>query len=465
MEENTILNFPKEFLFGSSTAAFQVEGDLGERRTDWDIFVRQNPEIIKPGQKGPLWWEKGTAEKDIQTMSELGLKMQRISFEWGRIELEKGHINFEAVKRYKEIVAKIIESGMVPLVTLNHFVLPQWVAKEGSWNNRKTVDYFAHYVKFMVGQFPEVPFWLTLNEPNIQLIVAYLTRYTPPQRGSIIAALFAYKNMIAAHKKAYHVIKELQPHSQVSMAFAFRWERPENPHDYFEKKYTKLVNYFSQLIYIWDTQKTLDFIGCNFYTGYFLDLDIRKVKLSLGPSKERIPQTILFGEMKEPDAYVSDYGWPIVPDFLLNLLRYVHRYFPKKPIIITENGIADHRDEYRAFYLLTHLTAMWQAMNEGVPVKHYIHWSTIDNLEWTEGYSKKFGLISLDPSTGERKLRQSAHLYKEVATTGKIDIDHLLEKYISDTNQKKKARDIIAHLLRGEIVYDTIGPVPHQYGR
>ncbi|MDO8269072.1 MAG: family 1 glycosylhydrolase [Candidatus Levybacteria bacterium] len=462
--ENNILEFPKEFLFGSSVAAFQVEGNLGERRTDWDIFIRQNSEIIKPGQVGPLWWEEGVVEKDIETMSTLGLKMQRISFEWGRIEPEKGHINFEAIKRYKEIIGKIVELRMVPMVTLNHYVLPQWIAKEGSWNSRKTVGYFAHYVKFMVGQFPEVGYWLTLNEPNIQLIVAYLTRYTPPQKGSLLATLNAYRNMISAHKRAYYIIKELQPHSQVSMAFAFRWDRPENPKDYFEKKYTKIVNYFSQLVYIWDTQKTLDYVGCNFYTGYFLDLDLSKIKISLGPSKERIPQTILFGEMKEPNAYVSDYGWPIVPDFLLNLLRYIHRYFPKKPIIITENGIADHKDEHRAFYILTHLVAMWQAMKEGIPVKHYVHWSTVDNLEWTEGYSKKFGLIALDPITGERKLRKSAHLYKEIATSGKIHVKQLIDTYL-EGEQKIKADEIITKLLKGEIVYDTIGTVPDQYGR
>ena len=145
--------------------------------------------------------------------------------------------------------------------------------------------------------------------------------------------------MIAAHKRAYHTIKDIDSKDQVSMAIAFRWDRPENPNDFFEKWYTKLVNYYSELVYVWDTIKTQDFIAVNYYTGYFLNLDLRKIKINLGPTKKRIPQTILFGEMRAPNAYITDYGWPIVPDFLLNLLRYLKRYY-NKPIIITENGIS-----------------------------------------------------------------------------------------------------------------------------
>src|SRR5207248_170312 len=123
-------------------------GDSGVRKTDWDVFMKDNPHIIKPGQKGTQWWIRGKAEEDIEHMAKLGLGMQRISFEWGRIEPEKGNINHDAIKRYKEIVGKIIEMEMIPLVTLNHYVLPEWVAKEGSWESRKTVGTYAHFVKF-----------------------------------------------------------------------------------------------------------------------------------------------------------------------------------------------------------------------------------------------------------------------------------------------------------------------------
>lgn len=455
--ENEILKFPEKFTFGSATAAFQVEGNTGTRKTDWDVFMKKNPHIIGSHQKGPEWWIRGNAENDLEHMANLGLKMQRISFEWGRIEPEKGVVNQEALTRYKEIIGKIIELGMVPMVTLNHYVLPEWVAKQGSWKSRKTVGYYNHYVKFIANLFPEVTYWLTLNEPNIQLIVGYLTGYTPPQANSLISMIVGYKNMISAHKRAYHTIKEINPKSQVSMAMAFRWDRPENPNDFFEKWYTKTVNYYSELMYVWDTNRTLDFIGVNYYTGYFLNLDWKKIKINLGPSKRRIPQTILLGEMHTPNAYVSDYGWPIVPDFLLNLLRYLDRYY-KKPIIITENGIADHDDRHRALYILTHLVAVWRAIQEGINVKHYLYWSTVDNLEWTEGYIKKFGLLSNNPVTGLRRLAESAHLYKEIATSGQIDYKTLMNKYLTG-HQKKTAEEIITKLLIGKLTYETTGTV------
>lgn len=458
MDENKILTFPNNFRFGTSTAAFQVEGNTGTRKTDWDVFMDQNPHIIKPGQVGPQWWIKGNAENDLEQMAKLGMTMQRISFEWGRIEPEKGQINQEAITRYKEIVGKILELGMVPMVTLNHYVLPEWVAKEGSWRSRKSIGYFNHYVKFIVKLFPDVPYWLTLNEPNIQLIVGYLSHYTPPQSNSIFAALEGYGNMISAHKRAYYTIKEIAPHAHVSMAIAFRWDRPENPHDFFEKWYTKIVNYYSELVYVWDTVKTLDYIAANYYTGFFLDLNLSKIKINLGPSKRRIPQTILFGEMREPDAYISDYGWPIVPDFLLNLLRYIQRYYKNKPIILTENGIADHKDSDRAFYILTHLVSIWQAIQEGIPVTNYLYWSTVDNLEWTEGYTKCFGLLACDPVTGKRTMRHSANLYKDIATTGKIDIKRLMDTYLQG-ERKIKAEGVIKKLLEGQITYKTAGAV------
>jgi beta-glucosidase len=443
----TILEFPYNFHFGTSTAAYQVEGDSGERKTDWDVFMKENPLIIKPGEKGPEWWKKGKAEEDIRTIATLGMKIQRIGFEWGRIEPEKGIINHTAINRYKEIVSSIIDNGMVPVVTLNHYVLPEWVAKKGSWNNSETVNFFKHYVKFIVQLFPEVTYWLTLNEPNVVIIMGYISHYFPPQDNNVLTSYHVWLNLVNAHIKAYKAIKEVRPDARVGATVSFRWNRAENEKDMFERGYANFVNNFSELNYLHKINKHSDFIGCNYYTGYFLDLNPRKLRLSFGTEKYRIHKTILFGELRTPNAYESDYGWPIVPDFFLDLLRTLHKNFDK-PIIITENGIADHKDKNRAFYILTHLVALWRALKEGVNVAHYIHWATVDNLEWIEGYSKKFGLIGLDPVTGERHLRHSANLYKEIAQNRHIDVEYLLDKYL-EGEQKIRAERIIRKLIEG----------------
>lgn len=449
MEDNEILVFPTNFRFGSSTAAFQVEGNSGERNTDWDTFLRDNTNVVREDEKGPQWWNKGKAEDDLKAMAELGLKVQRISFEWGRIEPEKGVINFNAIKRYKEIIKCIFELGMSPMVTLNHYVLPEWVAKEGSWEAPHISLYFERYTELMVAEFPEVTHWITINEPNILVIMGYFTKYFPPQRGSLTSAIKARHNMMLAHRRSYHKIKDANPNAKVGVAYAFRWDRAASASDPFERAYTAFVNYLGELSYLDAMHKTSDFIGCNFYTGYFLNLNLLKWKVSISLSNRRLPEVLLFGEVKTPDTYESDYKWPIVPDFLLNALHVLNKNY-KLPILITENGIADTNDRYRSFYILTHLVAVWRALHEGIPIRHYFHWSTVDNLEWIEGYSKKFGLLSCNPITGTRKLRKSAHLYKEIATSGKIDINHLISTYIED-DQKEIALLTIRKLLRGEL--------------
>ena len=138
-------------------------------------------------------------------------------------------------------------------------------------------------------------------------------------------------------------------------------------------------------------------------------------------------------------------GWPIVPDFFLSLLRNLYISY-KKPILITENGIADVHDKYRAFYILTHLVALWKILDEKIPIIGYNYWSTIDNLEWLYGYSRNFGLISYDTSTRKRHIRKSSKLYENIIKNGHINIPFLLNKYIPD-EQKRKAELLITTIL------------------
>lgn len=449
MDKNPVLEFPPNFKFGSSVAAFQVEGSTGKRKTDWDVFLQNNPQIVRPNQKGPEWWIKGNAEKDLTTMADLGLKIQRMSLEWARIEPSKGEINQDAIIRYKEIVQKIFELGMSPLITINHYTLPAWVSRNGSWENEKTIGYYCHFVKFIVNIFPEITHWVTLNEPNVMVASGYLSHYYPPQRNNLFAAIRAGKNLLEAHRKAYTIIKRIAPLSKVGISFSFRWNRAQNRKDIFERGYANLVNNISEISYVKGISDKLDFIGCNYYTGYFLNLNILNLRLTKRGDSHTIPKTILFGESRTPDAYLSDYGWPIVPNFFLDLLRKLHRACDK-PIIITENGLADQNDKHRSFYILTHLVALWRAIQEGIPVHHYIHWSTIDNFEWIEGYRKSFGLIELDPITGARKLRRSAHLYKDIATNGKINVDKLIATYL-EGRQQELAKKSIENLLLGRV--------------
>lgn len=444
-QQQRFLSFPSHFKFGTSVSSFQVEGNSGIRKSDWDIYLSQHPGIIKHGEVGPQWWKRGMAESDIDRMASFGVQVQRLSFEWARIEPEEGKINHDALKRYREIIDHLRKKKIAPLVTLNHYTLPQWIAQKGSWENPKIVLAFEKYVSLIGYEFGDITTWLTLNEPGVLIEVGYLVPIFPPQHAGLISALHARQHMIKAHKRAYAILKKVIPKSSVSMAFAFRWYRPENPHDLFEMQYANYVNYLDSLNYIDAVKDTLDFIGCNYYAGYFLNLNLFKLRFNIHIPRSTPPKTILFGEIRKSGAYVSDLGAPIVPSFFLELLQTLRKRF-HKPIIITENGIADRRDNHRAFYLLTHLVALWKAMQEGVDIRQYLVWSSVDNLEWLEGYSQQFGLIHVDAISGKRTARKSSYLYKDIISARGIDLSMLLSTYLQG-EQQKKAELLIHHLL------------------
>jgi len=441
------LAFPTNFSFGSSVSSFQSENPDPTRHTDWDTFIQNNPKkhIIKPGEYGPDWWDLSKSKRDIDTMANIGTNSLRLSLEWSRIEPQPGVFNQEAVLKYKELIDFAQSKGMTSLVTLNHFTLPSWISENGSWTNKNTVIEFEKYVEYVLSFLPDVPQWITLNEPNGLTLSAYVTKFFPPQAGSLLSGLKARSNMIEAHKRAYRLIKTRNKDSLVGIAYALMWYRPESENDPFERWYTYIVDYVNATNWIVNTLDYMDFIGCNYYTGYYLDLNPFKFKLTNRRDSAGIPKTMLLGQTKRPGAYVSDMGWPIVPDFFLSLLRNLYSSY-HKPILITENGIADVRDKYRAFYILTHLVALWKALDERVPVLGYNYWSTIDNLEWLYGYTRHFGLIGYNAHTQKRHLRQSSHLYKEIISKNSIDPTRLIENFLP-LDQQAKARLLISHIL------------------
>lgn len=443
--KQTFLPFPEHFRFGTAVSSFQVEGNSGERKSDWDVFLQGHPGMVKPNEVGPEWWKKGKAEADIDLMATLGMQVQRLSFEWARIEPEEGEINHEALKRYREIIDHLHKNKITPLVTLNHYTLPQWIARKGSWENSGIVSAFEKYVSVVAHEFGDVETWITLNEPGVLVESGYLLPFFPPQRVGLLSAIRAHRNMLQAHKHAYTVLKKIIPHSQISMAFDFRLYRPQNPHDPFEMLYANLVNYFDSLNYVDGVKDWIDFIGCNFYAGYFLNLDLFKIRFRLHGPQIAPLRSILFGEVRKANAYVSDVGAPIVPGFFLELLQILNKRY-HKPIIITENGIADRRDYHRPFYELVHLVSVWRAIQLGVDVRQYLVWSTVDNLEWLEGYRQEFGIVHVDAVSGERTVRPSAYLYRDIIAARGIDITKLLSEYFQG-EQKEKAEMLIHHLL------------------
>ncbi len=439
--------FPLEFMWGSATAPFQIEGDSGRRSTDWDSFIKRN-KIVSSGEQGPNWWVQGNAEEDFRTMKGLGLNAQRLGFEWGRIQPEAGKISTEAIKRYRQMIDFLKGNGMTPMVSLNHFVLPEWVARQGGWENKSIREAFRHYAEVIADKFPDVPYWLTINEPNVLVAMGYLSGYWPPEKKAPKTLLTAYHsvsdNLVAAHDLAGNELTRQSGSGKVGIANNVTWFKPEHEGLTLDKLPVGLANAFFNYNFLRRTIKNSDFAGINFYTGYHVKFrpgisGHNQKDHPMAPDKQFLGKVV-----GHKDDILSEVGWPIVPGYFLEALQYAYDRF-KKPVIITENGIADREDKLRSFYILTHLIALHEAVERGVDVRGYFHWSTVDNLEWREGFGPRFGLIARDPKTGERAIRQSAELYGEIARSNEIDVNRLQEKYLTD-GQKELTRKFLQSL-------------------
>ncbi len=447
---NKPLKFPDKFMHGSATAPFQVEGDSGERRTDWDSFIERK-KIILPGEQGPNWWVPGNAEKDFGTMKGLGLNAQRLGFEWARIEPEQGKINQEALRRYREMIDFLQKNGMTPMVTLNHFILPAWVAKQGGWENKSTREAFRHYAEVIADNFPDVPYWITINESNVLSALGWVDGRWPPEKKGVTGLFTALHsvspNMIAAHDLVGNELTRQTGSGKVGIANAISWFKPEHEDSKLDQLPGRIADALFNYKFLEAAIQNSDFAGINFYSGYWLKF---RPGFS-GRAQDDFPMAtgeIPFGKVvRHNEELLSDVGWPVVPGFFIEALQYVYSRF-KKPVIITENGIADREDKLRSFYIITHLIALHEAIKRGVDVRGYFHWSTVDNLEWAEGFGPRFGLIARDPKTGERAMRQSAKLYGEIAKSNEIDVNGL-EKYLTP-EQRELTRRFLKSLRHTE---------------
>ncbi len=412
--DKKLLKFPAGFLWGASSSAHQCEGGNHNNWTEWE---KQNAERLarqafKVAKVSPIWREiqpQATSpanylsgrgadhynryEEDFDLARSLNMNTARISIEWSRIEPEYGKINQAEIDHYKAVIKAIKQRGMEPFVTLWHWTLPLWVSDGGGWENVQTVDHFAHYTRIMVDALgKDVQFWLTLNEPEVFTDFSYRRGLWPPQKRGIKTAYRVARNLIAGHVKAYHAIKELEPSAWVGVS--------KNNIDFDVRRHW-LVDYLIRNVAeaIWNgyflnqISKYQDFIGLNHYFRY----------------KHKHRNDI---RLDRPHVYYSDMGWELHPESIYFVLKNLKRY--NKPIYITENGVADMKDNFRGWFIENTLRQVHRAISEGVDVKGYLHWSLTDNFEWDSGFWPRFGLIGIDYPTGKRTVRESAKTYGQI---------------------------------------------------
>jgi len=410
--------FPSGFRWGTATSAHQVEGN--NVQNDWWAW-EQEPGRIRNGDRSGracAWWEN--AEHDFDLAAQLHQNAHRLSVEWSRIEPRQGEWDQAALERYRQMLRALCERGIEPMVTLHHFTHPLWFAGQGGWERDDAVDLFGRYVTQVcsaLGEFTSL--WCTINEPVGWVFSAYLAgRWPPGHHRAVFRAVRVATQLARAHAAAYRILHGLQPQAQVGVANYFRLFDPADPASRLDRfvaaQQDRFVNRafldavtegrvraFPWIAEIPEAAATLDFLGVNYYTRDMVAFDLQR------------PGALFGRNFLRPGGPQSDGGYgEIYPEGMYRVLRLAQRY--GKPIYITENGLPDGDDDLRSEFILAHLREAARAMRDGADVRGYYHWSLIDNFEWAEGWSMRFGLIAVDPVTQVRTLRPSARVYADI---------------------------------------------------
>jgi beta-glucosidase len=452
------VRFPEGFLWGSATAAYQIEGgarDDGRGPSIWDTFSR-TPGKVAGGQTGDVACDHYHRYRDdVALMAELGLAAYRFSVSWPRIQPDgTGPVEPRGLDFYDRLVDQLQGAGIQPLVTLYHWDLPQSLEDRGGWTSRDTSEAFAEYAQTVYGRLGDrVRIWTTLNEPWCSSYLGYASGRHAPGRQDPAAAFTAVHHLLLGHGLAVQALRaagaqtvgitlnptvvfpaDAQDDADVAAArlvdglhnriFFDPLLRGSYPEDVLEH-----VARFTPATFVQAGDEAMlstpiDLLGVNFYTPTYVAARPDGAGSPAHPGTEGI-------EFLPPRGPVTDMNWRIEPSSLTTLLRRISDDYPGVPLVITENGAAyatgpDEGGERvpdgdRIRYLDSHLRAAHDAIAAGVDLRGYFVWSLMDNYEWAEGYSKRFGIVHVDYRTQARLPKDSALWYRDVIRRNGLD--------------------------------------------
>jgi len=431
-------NFPPDFRWGVATAAHQVEGN--NQTSDWWAWEQQQGRIKKGHTSGLAcdWWEN--AEADFDRAADLGVNSLRLSVEWSRVEPRPGTFDDRALGRYVEMLQALRERGIEPMVTLHHFSSPRWLADQGGWENTETIQLFARFVRKVVESLrSHCDLWCTINEPNVYALEGYVNGAFPPGKSDVRTAVRVLRNLLRGHAAAYRAIHDVQKNARVGLAHNMRIFDPAHPRAPLDRRVARSMDrFFNQAILValtkgrwmppvgfgpaWKLRHTLDWVGLNYYTRDLVAFD------------RKSPRSLYGRRLHSSDAELLDGGYgEYYPEGMYRCLETLNHL--GLPIYVTENGIPDADDNQRPKYLLAHLHQIWRALQHNYPIQGYYHWTLVDNFEWAEGWTLRFGLIALDRKSQTRSLRKSAQLYRKITMADAITTS-LIDAYAPDLRRE-----------------------------
>ncbi|OPJ55659.1 glycoside hydrolase family 1 protein [Alkalithermobacter paradoxus] len=464
------MRFPKDFLFGAASAAYQVEGawnEDGKGVSNWDVFSKIPGKTFN-GTNGDVAVDHYHRYKeDIKLMAEMGLESYRFSISWPRIIPNgDGEVNPKGIEFYNNVINECLKYGIVPFVTLYHWDLPQVLEENGGWTNKKTIDAFERYAQVCFESFGDrVKHWITFNEAVVFCSLGYLTGAHPPGIVNDVKKYFqATHNVFLAHAKVVNNYKKLKQYGEIGIThvFAPAFSVDNEPDNIFAAKHANeyntnwyydpvlkgeypsyVVNQLKEKGWLPDwTEEELeilknsadknDFIGLNYYQpgrvmkNYepVVECEHTREKSTGAPgnaSFDGVYKTVMMEDKK-----YTKWGWEISPEGLLDGLRMLKERYGDVKIYITENGLGDEDpiiegeivDIPRIKYIEEHLKACKEAIKIGINLKGYYAWSVIDLLSWLNGYKKQYGFIYVDHNDNlNRKKKLSFHWYKHIIET------------------------------------------------
>lgn len=390
--------FHKDFLWGVALSGYQTEGN--GINTDWWYYEKNKRKTDKyPEEESGIandFWNR--YKEDIDLAKELNSNSIRLGVEWARIEPTPGHFNEEAVFHYKKILEYAKSKNLKIFLTLHHFTIPLWFSEMGGFLNYDAPKIFSFYAMKCVEEFKDyVDFFITINEPEVYSYMGYVRGSWPPMHRSNFEAALVNLNFLRCHRYFYKKAKKKYstPIGIVKNISSYT----ERDDSLIDRTVARIIHFFSADILIFPIKNQLDFVGLNYYfSNQIKNFDINN-----------------------PCDPESDMGWWIDFDGIKNILVKLRKY--NKDIYITENGLADSRDEKRKWFIKNMLISCYEAIeNYNVPLKGYLHWTLCDNFEWHHGYWPQFGLVKIqrDKSLARIK-RPSFDFYQLICKTGVVE--------------------------------------------
>ena len=363
-------------------------------------------------------------------MNDLGVGYYRFSVEWSKIEPESGIINEEALEHYRDVCIALIDSGLTPVITLHHFSHPIWFEELGAFEKEENIEHYIRFSELVFNKLSDiVPIWCTINEPAVYVTQGYFNGVFPPGKKDPLLAGYVMRNLLNAHVQVYQHLKSLPNGANVQIGLVknitqldplrrwhiLDWYFSGILNDVFTNSTLNLFSKGEFDFYLpamanvsyknYDAINSLDFIGLNYYSRWHV-----KGQLNLAE-----PFTF---ELRPQDIQ-TDMPYAIYPEGFYKAVKTIAKL--NVPIIITENGIADDKDDRRSLFIKRYLYALFKTIEEGYDIRGYFYWSLMDNFEWAEGYMMKFGLYDVDFNTQKRTLRSGSQSFVDIVNQQNAD--------------------------------------------